>query len=381
MCAFVHPHVCPSFECFLMKSLRHPNIVKLVGVCWDDIFACCLEFISNGSLEDHFRKCRGTNHGSMTWKDQLLRTSTECALGVQYLHHERYWSEEEEVEDVEGELKVVPAGYRECIIHRDLKPDNMLLTDDWKLKLTDFGEARAVQLNQTMTSVGTPIYVAPEVMKGYRYGATADSYSFGICLVAMIRADKDIIEFYIQALRKKMKRKTKAGVGITILNTRMYTKGWRPLLPLPFKKSYPKLCGLIYKCWSQVADERPLFDEIVGLLQGSVGDEVRKRGEPVITYLSKLPDAQYLDEMRMEAEGGIVIDDDEEDEAGGMDTTRFVSRRQFDEVLEELESLKTQRLKGESGGEGRRGTVVSKRELENMLLERDKLKEELERLK
>ena len=39
-----------------------------------------------------------------------------------------------------------------------------------------------------MTSVGTPIYVAPEVMAGYAYDATADSYSFGICLVAMIRA-------------------------------------------------------------------------------------------------------------------------------------------------------------------------------------------------
>ena len=40
-------HVCgPRFECFLMKSLRHPNIVKLVGVCWEDsLFACCLEFV------------------------------------------------------------------------------------------------------------------------------------------------------------------------------------------------------------------------------------------------------------------------------------------------------------------------------------------------
>jgi hypothetical protein len=42
----------------------------------------------------------------------------------------------------------------------------------------------------------------------------------------MIRADKDIMEFYFQALRKTMKKKTKAGVGITILNTRMYTKGF-----------------------------------------------------------------------------------------------------------------------------------------------------------
>ena len=99
-----------------------------------------------------------------------------------------------------------------------------------------------------MTSVGTPIFVAPEVMKGNRYDSSADSYSFAICLVAMIRAEKDVLEFYFQALRKKMKKKTKNGIGITILNTRMYTKGWRPLLPMSFKKAYPKLCSLIYRC-------------------------------------------------------------------------------------------------------------------------------------
>ena len=40
----------------------------------------------------------------------------------------------------------------------------MLLTPDWQLKLTDFGEARATDINYTMTSVGTPIYIAPEIM-------------------------------------------------------------------------------------------------------------------------------------------------------------------------------------------------------------------------
>jgi len=91
-----------------------------------------------------------------------------------------------------------------------------------------------------MTIVGRPIYIAPEVMAGNHYDATADSYSFGICLVAMI--------FYFQALRKTMKRKTKKGVGVTILNNRMYNKGWRPLLALEFERSYPKLYKLLKKC-------------------------------------------------------------------------------------------------------------------------------------
>jgi hypothetical protein len=47
-------------ECFLMKNLAHPNVVKLVGVCWDDsLFACCLEFAENGSLEFWLRLTTG----------------------------------------------------------------------------------------------------------------------------------------------------------------------------------------------------------------------------------------------------------------------------------------------------------------------------------
>jgi len=150
-----------------MKNLRHPNVVKLVGVCWDNsMLACCLEFVSNGTLEDWLcgkKKLEG-GLGKLTWKKHFLKTAQECAVGVQYLHNERYYSEDDGM-------------FRDCIIHRDLKPDNMLLTEDWLMKLTDFGEARAVNLNQTMTSVGTPIYVAPEVMCADHYDHKVDVYS------------------------------------------------------------------------------------------------------------------------------------------------------------------------------------------------------------
>jgi len=186
-----------------------------------------------------------------------------------------------------------------------------------------------------MTSVGTPIFVAPEVMKGERYGATADSYSFGICLVAMIRADEDVMEFYFQALRKKMKRKSMQGVGIAILNTRMYTKGWRPLLPVTFIRAYGKLCELIYRCWSQVPEERPSFDEIVRLLQGEVGEEVKKKAEPEIVFLSQIPDEEY----QKQAAGEAVMGGDEDEDAD-MDTARFVSRRMHEDVMKEMISRK-----------------------------------------
>ena len=250
------------------------------------------------------KKAVKAKHGNLTWKKHLLKTTTECALGVQYLHQERYWFEGSDEKDDEG--KSQEPGWRECIIHRDLKPDNMLLTEDWVLKLTDFGEARATDLNVTMTSVGTPIYVAPEVMRADRYDFHADVYSFGICIVAMIRAEKDIVEFFIQCLRKKMKRKSKKGVGIAMLNNSMYSKGWRPLLPRTFQKAYPKLSQLVRDCWRPKSDDRPNFDNIVMRLQGEITDEVRKKEEPVITIMSKEDDALYIEHMALENEGGEV---------------------------------------------------------------------------
>ena len=134
------------FECFLMKNLRHPNIVKLVGVVWDDnMLALLLEYVPNGTLGFQLHKDNKYNaskNGRLTWKGKLLKMTTEMALGVQYLHDTRYF------DDQQNE-------YRDCIIHRDLKPDNMLVTNDWSLKVTDFGSARAMDLNHSMTQIGT----------------------------------------------------------------------------------------------------------------------------------------------------------------------------------------------------------------------------------
>ncbi|GMH53289.1 hypothetical protein TrRE_jg4850, partial [Triparma retinervis] len=45
------------FECFIMKDLRHPNIVRLIGVCWDDfMMGCCLEYVDNHTLEFWLRE-------------------------------------------------------------------------------------------------------------------------------------------------------------------------------------------------------------------------------------------------------------------------------------------------------------------------------------
>ena len=107
-----------------------------------------------------------------------------------------------------------------------MKPDNILVTSDFTAKLSDFREARATELNLAMTTVGTPLYMAPEILRNDHYDYKADVYSYGICLVAMLRCEDSVIKYFFEGLRKHMKKKDTNGIGINILNNRMMNKNW-----------------------------------------------------------------------------------------------------------------------------------------------------------
>ena len=93
---------------------------------------------------------------------QLLKWTLDVARGMKYLHGITYF-------DVKTSTKV------KGILHRDLKPDNCLVTDTFGIRIADFGEARMLDADdeQAMTQVGTPIYIAPEIVKGDVYSCEA----------------------------------------------------------------------------------------------------------------------------------------------------------------------------------------------------------------
>jgi len=121
------------------------------------------------------------------------------------------------------------------------------------------------------------------------------------------------VNFFFNALMRKMNKRTRAGVGLNALNINV-ADGWRPTIP---KEFYPGLIKLIWRCWDNDPAVRPNFDEIVGLLIGDARHEIRSNEEPIF------------------GSGRVIAEVDQRDtdliDTGG----EIVSRRITEEILKE----------------------------------------------
>jgi carbon catabolite-derepressing protein kinase len=73
------------------------------------------------------------------------------------------------------------------IIHRDLKPENILISQDLTIKITDFGLSKlTTPADLTFECCGTPVYVAPEVLKKNGYHCSVDLWACGVILYSIV---------------------------------------------------------------------------------------------------------------------------------------------------------------------------------------------------
>ena len=131
-------------EVAMLKTLCHPNIVQFIGACCDPI---CLvtEYCHKGNLFDVLQNAPS----SLEWS-LVLKLATDAARGMAFLH-----------------------AHKPVIIHRDLKSLNLLVSDRWTLKVSDFGLSRFKAASVMTGQCGTYQWMAPEVIASQHYNEKA----------------------------------------------------------------------------------------------------------------------------------------------------------------------------------------------------------------
>jgi LRR receptor-like serine/threonine-protein kinase FLS2 len=228
-------------EIAMLQQVRHPNIVLFfgAGTSPDGTPFLVTELLAKGTLGDYLT----TN--TIEWKEKII-FALDTARGMAHVHSL-------------GRM------------HRDLKSGNLLVSSSLCVKVADFGTAAIASMameaaqhvsdsdslslsrvsTQRTKGVGTPLWMAPEILEGKAYGPTADLYSFGIVMWEIAAQKLPWTElpstnFFADALLRQV------------------LAGTRPLIDDNWPATYSTLMG---RCWATSAAERPAFSEAFAVLE------------------------------------------------------------------------------------------------------------------
>ena len=139
-------------------ALSHPNIVAIFDRGeWNGTYYIAMEYVAGRSLK------------AIVHEQGALEPATAIDIVIQILRAARF-------------------AHRRGVIHRDLKPHNVIIDEEGRARVTDFGIARAGASDMTLTGsiMGTAQYLSPEQAQGYTVSGASDLYSIGVILYELL---------------------------------------------------------------------------------------------------------------------------------------------------------------------------------------------------
>mmetsp|Transcript_35556 Transcript_35556/g.48582 ORF Transcript_35556/g.48582 Transcript_35556/m.48582 type:complete len:517 (+) Transcript_35556:56-1606(+) len=156
-------------EISIMKTSHHDNIVDYIdSYIVNDQLWVVMEFMGGGCLTEILEQFKSIQMA----EEQIARVCRETLAALCYIHSRHR-------------------------IHRDIKSDNILLNDKGEVKVADFGYAAQLTQEEQKrnTVVGTPYWMAPELIRGHDYGIKVDIWSTGIMAMEMAEGDPPYMDF------------------------------------------------------------------------------------------------------------------------------------------------------------------------------------------
>ena len=168
----------------IMLSLDHPFIVKMVKSLRNKKYCFILmEFVNQINLDEHLSNLSRRKSKKNIYETQFYIGS--ILLMLEYLQ-------------------------KKYIAHRDIKPSNIMIDANGYLKMIDFGTAKVLK-DYTSTIIGTPHYIAPEILQGKGYSLSCDFWSLGICMYEIFygiypfgNTANEVIDIYKEVLKKNL---------------------------------------------------------------------------------------------------------------------------------------------------------------------------------
>ncbi len=145
-------------EAKIAGQLSHPSIVAVYDVGEDfDLSYLVMEFLTGENLQKYCKK------GNLFPLRKVLHILAQTADALDYAHSQK-------------------------VVHRDIKPANIMLLKDGRIKVTDFGIAKAVSDSKTKSGIvlGTPNYMSPEQINGYDLDGRSDIFSLGVVFFELL---------------------------------------------------------------------------------------------------------------------------------------------------------------------------------------------------